>query len=459
MRLSTTVRERHLSRRYAFLSGMLWSFGRGLFSTPLILHIIQELNTSRVISAGTVLTVPYLVGLLRLFVPWLTDLMGNRKKFCMISYLACVAAQISLLLFCCSWFLDTFSSHLTALALFCVIYCISKLLNYMGNIAFFAWLGDIFPLKTRGRFFGFRERWCMIGEVVAILLAASFTGFFAWQEVSASSGTNLDLAREYRLSIYFSLTAVGIAMMLFSTFPLAYMIHVPREKHSSILNGSRFREIKRTLAPLMNRPFLPVMVYAVCLSFFTGFEQAAQNIYPSVLLNGKNLSNVMLFSLSTLLVFRMTTKGGQLIFSSHAGRLVDRFGPRNIILYAQFITAFGPVFYLCASKNNWVILWGAWFFWIAYVGINVALPNLIYLHCKTKDTAPYFTIFYTLGGLASFIGIITGTSYLELYSQGNMNFSSNNCYSTFHSIFYISICGRLLTVVPLLCIKEKIYGT
>jgi Na+/melibiose symporter-like transporter len=321
-----------------------------------------------------ILAAPRIAGLLRLAVPSLIRWFGDRKRFCLVCYLlstlvlallpACIAAR-------------SLQTPAVGLAALVAAWCVYHLLEYLGTVALWAWLGDMVPLRVRGRFFGRRERWMVSGQAVGMLVAGLFTMYVrdGWPEIP-------------KWLVYVITAEVGVVYMILSLIPLAQLpdprrrVAAASQKAAATLQG--------LLAPFADQRFRRLIYFGCWFSFFNGVTQSVQYLYPA---------RVLLISLGVMLILKTGMRVGQLAVSPRMGRLADRMGNRPVMLITLPIVASGPLFYFLSTPDHWYLMIGAWIVWIAYAGLNVCLPNLMLKLSPGEERTAYIASFYAISGL------------------------------------------------------------
>ncbi len=169
--LSIAVRRR--AWKLAYWNGGLWAIGNGLTSSTLIIYLALQLGAPRIgLGISLILAARHLLGVMRLGTPLLIGRIADRKAFCLGTFLLS-----ALILFCLPFVAapGVLASAEMSLAALVILWSLHHLMQYLGMIALFSWLADIAPLRIRGRFFGFRERWLVAGEAVAAIGCGLFT--------------------------------------------------------------------------------------------------------------------------------------------------------------------------------------------------------------------------------------------------------------------------------------------
>jgi MFS family permease len=335
------------------------------------------------------LAAPHLVGVLRLAAPALIGRLADRKRFCIVAYLASGAVLAALPLVAAPGRLPSAGASLAALV---TLWCAYHLLEYFGTVALWSWLADLVPQAVRGRFLGHRERWMALGRAGSMLAGAALLA--AWQRGRPDDP----------LWIGYAVTAAsGAVLMLAAVIPLGRMAAVAAQetRHAAISLGA-------LLAPWRDRRLLGLLAFQCWLSFFNGLLQAPQNFYPK---------DVLQLSLPWMLCLGVGLRAGQWLVGPGVGKAADRAGNRLLIAISALVIAQGPLFYFLATPLEpwWII--GAWACWIAWVGLNVGLPNLLLAFSPRRADTPYIAVWLATAGLCHGLSTIAGGSLLDHFRQ------------------------------------------
>lgn len=376
--LSKAARRRALG--FAQLQGALWSAGNGLTTGTLIFYLAQELGAKGT-SLSLLIAAPSLVGLLRLMTPALIGRLGGIKRTCLkslaASYLLLAAGLPAVTL-------ASSTLRTTALSTMIALICMHQLLEYIGSVALWSWLGSLAPTRIRGRYLGRRQMWQLTLLIPALLASGLFTDY--WKK------TYRDTQPERILLGYVIPNSIGTGLLLASLLPLFLMPDVrpataPRRGSAAV---GRW--------PWHDARFRRYLVYRCWFSFFNGITQAALNIYVFVLGIGVLPMQAM----------QLGMRAGQLALSPTLGRVADKFGNRPVLELSQLIVALGPLFYFLASPQQPWWIAGAWVVWIAYAGMNVCLPNLMLKLAPPDDNSGYISACEALSGLMYGLSAIAG---------------------------------------------------
>jgi len=382
-----TIAQLRRARRLAYLNGSLWAGGNALASTTLVVYLAKEFGAAG-LAVGVILAAPKLIGVLRMGEPVLAGWIGDRKRLCIGGFLASSVVLGGMLLLCGSGILPSARYSLVALI---VLWSLYHLLEYLATVALWAWQADLVPRRIRGRFIGRRERWMMLATLAGA--AASGLGTLGWKSSLAPSPRQIWIG--YAIS-----AAVGAIVLAAAVVPLAMM---PASRFAASTAASTAASVRRwseLLAPLRDRRYLSLLAFGVWFSFFNGLTQSAQYVY-SIDRFALNLDLLWLLLLASIM------RLGQSLAAPQVGRLVDRLGNRPVLVASQLIVSTGLLFYWMATPADpWPIA-GAWIVWIAYVGLNVGLVNLM-LKLSPAEASAYIAAYFGLTGLVYGFSTVVG---------------------------------------------------
>jgi MFS family permease len=427
-----SVSQRRRAQRLAVWNGAVWAVGNGLASTTLIIYLARELHAERFgLAISLIVAAPQVAGLLRLGAPALIERFGDRKRFCLATFLLSALLLFVLPWVCASGRLPSPGWSLAALIL---LWCLYHLFQYLAMVGLWSWLADVAPQPIRGRFLGWRERWLMAGEAAAAIAA----GLFVWnvQQVYPS----LPKWIPYGIA-----GGLGAGLMIAALVPLALMPAVSRgpvRRHEGT-----WREL---LKPFGDTRFLRLLLFGCWFSFFNGVTQSAQNYYPMQILG---ISLFLSLALSTGM------RLGQWGVSPWVGRLADRLGNRPVMIVSQLLVAAGLLFFALATPQHWAWLIGAWALWVAYAGLNVCLPNLMLNLSPERSNGPYIAAFHTVRGLCYAASTIVGGMLIDHYGTGSLPLGGNRWLNFFPCLFFFGWAMRSLGALLLLLIIEPRAGS
>ncbi len=392
-----TILDRRRARRLAVWNGAVWAIGNGLVSTTLIIYWAKELHATWIgLGLGLVGAAPQIVGLLRLAAPAMIARLADRKRFCILGFLLSVLPLAMIPLLCAPGLLPSPSWSLAALI---VLWCLHQLLQYLATVALWSWLADAAPVRIRGRFLGWRQRWMMAGAAAATVIAALATSNA--QDINEFiHETN----RAFPTWVSYGFVAgLGAVFLLLALAPLELMPSCQRSQPRPRLPR---KPAAGWTTPFRDRRFLRLLAFGCWFSFFNGITQAAQGYYPLCVLN---------ITLMVALALHTGTYLGQWVVSPWVGRLADRLGNRRVMFVSELLVAAGLLFFAVATPRQWWWLIGASILWIAYAGMNVCLPNLMLKLAPRESNASYIAAFETTRGLCFAASAILGGVVLDYH--------------------------------------------
>lgn len=384
-RLSPAQRRQGL--RLGIYNGVLWSIGNGLTTGALIYYLALDLGADGLM-LGLLLALPAAVSIFQLAAPRLIRWRGSPKRLCFEAFGA------SYILLALLPFLLMHSGNLSRERVWTMIllFCGHQLLEFVGTVALWTWFADLVPLQVRGRYFGRRQIWQLWFLNPTLLASGMFADW--WRE---------SFPKE-RMPGYAVVTGVGATFLLISLLPLARMPWTPA---GSADTTKRLPGWRRLIAPIVDRRFRWLVLYACWLSFFNGLTQVAQSRYPWEVLG---------LGLLPLALMRISMRLGQIGTAAIAGPVSDRIGNRPVLIVAQFLVATGPLFYFIASDATilspyWIT--GAYLLWSAYAAINICRPNLMLKLAPPETKADYIAVMLAASSVAYAASSVVGGLWFD----------------------------------------------
>ena len=423
--------------RLAYSNGALWALGNGLGSTALIVYLVRQLGAAG-LGIGAVLAAPHISGVLRLAAPAMVGYVANRRNFCISCYgaSAVLLALISLL---------AEPGRLTSpeytLPLVIGLWCVHHLLEYLATVILWSWLGDIAPVEIRGRFIGMRELFMLLARIAGMLLAGGFVWF--WEYVYP-----YELFGRYAIP-----AAAGAALMMAALLPLARLPDATRKA------ASESKQPPSLLRPLADPRMRWLLAFGIWFSIANGLTQSAQFLFPIV---------ALALPLFVRNVYTSGMRLGQAALAPAVGWNVDIFGNKRMLILAQLIVAVGPLFFVLANHTrqqptdhyfgwqlSWWVLGGAWLVWIAYIGLNIGLPNLMLKLAGPAAKASYVAWYFALTGVVYGVCSILGGALYQWLRDTEPTWSLGSIVINHDDmVFTAGFVLRVLAVLWLLPLQE-----
>jgi MFS family permease len=409
--------ESELTRamRSANANAAIWAIGNGLISTLLVIYLASDLGASG-LALSLILAAPRFAGLLRLGVPALMASLRARKAICILAY---VVSSLLLGGVPAIAALQTRIDAPLAIGLFVTAWCLYHVAEYVGTVTLWSWLGDLTPANIRGELLGRREFWLTTGRIAGLVCSAALAAVWAWSLPKAPRWEPLALS-----------AGVGAVMMVVATVPLVFIPGLPQAP--STVPRAPWRSLGRAL---IDPAYARLLLFYFWFSIANGLSSTAQERFPISVLN---------ISYTVRQILQGIMRVGQTAIAPWAGRLVDQFGNRPIMIVSQLIVSTGMLFYLFASPDRPWLIAGAFIVWSAYAGLNVGLDNIKLKLAPADNNAPFVSIYYAVGDLANGVTtVVGGVIYDHLVAE------KTRATSLYMWIFLTGFIGRMLAV-PLL---------
>jgi len=391
-RSSPSPLRRSLSLAYA--NGAIWGAGSGLASVSLVAYFARELHASGTAIAW-ILAAPSIVGLSRLLTPLWLQRVRSRRRFCLGMFLASAVALGLLPIVAAPGALGDSQRSVAALG---VVWALCQALEFIGVVALWSWFGDLVPTAIRGRFVGRREAWLTAGIVAGGFAAALAT--WAWQRHCQAIGQPELLWRSYAACASF-----GAALAALATLPLARMSDAASDRQATLLAKPTWLGL---VTPLVDRRFRRLMLFGICYSVANGLVQSPRQIF---------LASVLKLELAEKRSLDAASRGLQILLMPWLGGVVDRRGNVRLLVVSWAIVSLATVFFLLVTPGaKWWIV-GAYVCWVAYAGLNVALPNLMLGLSPPQATAPYAAAWFAWTQLAYSLSILAGGQLFDWLSE------------------------------------------
>jgi MFS family permease len=180
---------------------------------------------------------------------------------------------------------------------------------------------------------------------------------------------------------------------------------------------------------------LRYLIYGGWFSLANGITGAAQALFQIRVLNITYAQRIGLDG---------TSQGIQSAIMPWIGREIDRRGNVPVLVVSQLLVAGGLLFFLIASpEHRWWIA-GAYAMWIAYAGINVAMPNLVLNLTKRELYAIYAAVWFAWTQLVYALSTVAGGLLFDWASKQAAYPSILGEIDHFAAIFLLGFVLRLI---------------
>ena len=425
--------ERRFVLQQFYWNAVFWGLGNGFVSSSLVVYLAGTYGTKG-FATSLILAAPRLVGVLRLGTPILLNQVGDYRQFCGRVFLASSAMLLLLPIVSAP---GLFSNSTTSLAALVLCWTGYHLLEFLGTIALWAWIGELVPRAVRGRFVGRRAALLNSFQVVGMLAGAIGTSW--WQNTRHAAAESL-----HNWWAYVACVAVGAVCFALATIPFW---RIPQDWSANRVNSTTsISSWSSILAPFLDPQFRRYLTYGGWFSLANGITGSAQFLFQMRVLD---------FSYAQRLGLDGTSQAAQSAVMPWIGNQIDRRGNVPVLVISQALVALGMVFFLLATPTaRWWVA-AAYGMWVAYAGINVAMPNLVLTLARPQLYASYAAawfawtqLVYALTTLASGLLFDWATQYWQPLSVGTWKLDH------FAAIFFLGLLLRLLAVLLAARVKE-----
>lgn len=319
---------------------------------------------------GLLAAIPALLNLTQLFGSVLIRRFGSRRRLCLMAISMSRAMWLAILAIPFI-FLGNGFGDLRVWLLMSGIALVS-LFSSAAGVAWLSWITDLVPASMRGRFNGRRSMYAGIAAMIAGLAGGKLIEMLGGRE---------------SISAFSALFAIGV---VFGFLALVAMARISEPLKDGLQQPSRFfSEIKE---PFADKRFLSFSSFVVAWSFAVSIASPFFSVY---MIRGLGIS----FSL--IAAFGVVSSVATIVGMRLWGGVMDRIGPKPLLLLCAAFQATVPLWWLSASEGNLAPIWFlhalAGF---ASAGTGLANTGLLVQVTPSNNTAPYFGVHAALVGLA-----------------------------------------------------------
>lgn len=293
------------------------------------------------------------------------------------------------------------------------------LLGGFGGLAWQAWIADLVPEHTRGRFFGRRT-----AATNAIWIASSL-----------AIGRYLDLHNNFGgFTVVFTVAIVSglLDMLIHSFVPEPQMV---RQTNATTSSLAIFRE------PLTDPRFMRLIWFVAAWNLAVWVKLPFVNLY---MLEDLGLSYLSIANLGTLYLVSM------LIGSYLLGPWADVWGSKRVYSVSMLLLVNTALFWLISTESNWGLILVALnvYSGLLNAGANIGINQLLLENSPEIGRPAYLAVFFGLTGLFAGLGPMLG-GLIGDYLVGNHISLWGITLGGYKLLFALSFLLRLFTL-PLL---------
>jgi MFS family permease len=362
---------------------------------------------------------PLLASLVQLFSAWLGRMTGHRKGIILVGASLQAFAWIPLIALPL-----LFSEHAVPLFIASVVlyHCGAHLTTpQWGSL-----MGDLVPLKRRGRFFAVRTRIVSLGTFIALMLG----------------GVVLHLASSYghTLAGFMFLFSAALVARCISVYQLSKMHDPSAQPHEVSVGKDRdwWTRLKQSNFARFSI-FFALMQFSVSIAspFFTVF-----------MLRDLGYSYIQFMANTGMAIF------AQFLTLNQWGRISDVFGNRRILSATGLVIPLMPLLWVF-SHNFWYLLFAQAISGFAWAGFTLSASNFLYDLIAREKRVTYLATHNVLASVGIFAGAITG-GYLGAVLPVSISLGGSTLtwLSPLIGVFVVSAIARA-TIVALLVPKLR----
>jgi MFS family permease len=323
---------------------------------------------------GLLMALPQMAQLFQIPAAWTTSRLGSRRAAIV---LVAVQRQVALPLIALPYLhLSKPASQTVLLA----VTALASILGVLGNNAWVSWMGDLVPAGIRGRYFGRRASLCTAGGALA----------------SAAAGLLLDGARGH------DLIGEGLALLqglacASGAFSTLLMLRQHQGRAPDGVVDGKGRIFRRALAPFRDRSVRGFLGYLFGWNFAVSLAGGFFSLF---------LVRDLCLGFTLVAVQGIGVALVRSLAAPAWGRLMDRVGPRPIMLACSFGVSAIPFIWLFLTPTClWPLAIDALLTGILWSGHNLAAFSLP-LSITTRASRPLtLAIFATVSGCASILAV------------------------------------------------------
>ncbi|MFN3135292.1 MAG: MFS transporter [Candidatus Kryptonium sp.] len=295
--------------------------------------------------------------------------------------------------------------------------------NILANV-WTTWIGEIVPKSVWGRYFGKRTAYTNIVNIIMFFVSAFILDHFKRNDIKIG---------------YFIVATICFLSGVVTTFLFKYH---PDVKIKINPDNSLRNEI---LKPLSDKDFRRFILFFAQWNFSVALSAPFMSFHML-----KNLK----VDFSTIAIFNMLTMVINIFILQWWGKLIDKFGAKNVLMFNASNIAYIPALWLLATPDFLLPLYlDAILTGIAWSGFNLAAFNIQLSKAPKESRSSYVAMLSIFSGfgyltasiLAGYIATLFKNFSIEIFGLKFMNL---------HILFFLSFILRIVSAMALLRMPE-----
>lgn len=300
-----------------------------------------------------------------------------------------------------------------------VLITLTSITGAFMNVSFYTWMGDLIPLKIRGRYFSIRSRISTISGLIAGLVTAKV----------------LDMIPGYP-----GYTFVFIIAAIFGTLDIICFIRVKdismnvSEKQVSIITVLR--------TSFANASFRRYVTFWTLWGFSLNF---ASPFFAMYALGSLEMSFTEI-TITGQIASSLTT----IFFITKWGRFLDRYGSKPLLYITCIISSVLPLLWIFASPNNYIpVLLFNLIGGMIWCGTDITNQSMLITNTPTENRSASIAIYFIITSIiGNALAFVAGGFFLDQLGKSNQVFlilgASLNKYEL---LFITTFIIRLIVVL------------
>jgi MFS family permease len=257
---------------------------------------------------------------------------------------------------------------------------LAGVLAVLGNNAWVVWMSELVPRRLRGRYFGRRTMWCLLGAACA----------------SSAAGLLLDWARRHG---WVDQALAGLALL--ACLAGWGTVLLMRRQHDPVGAGEPAPiDLRALVRPLEDLRVRPLLIYQAVWNLAVG---VAGSFFGLFMLRHLGIGFALLALHGTV------TNLSRMLVAPLWGRLIDRAGVRRVLVLCSFGIAAVPLVWLLPTPSRlWPLAVDALLAGALWSGHGIASFTLPFDLTPRDGRPAYLAVLATVGGLAFSVGTLLG---------------------------------------------------
>ncbi len=286
------------------------------------------------------------------------------------------------------------------------------------------WIGEIVPSQVRGKYFGKRTAYNNAVNIVMFFLSAFILDYF--RKIDEKVGFSV-------IALICFISGL-ITTVLFKYHP---DVNLELDSESSLKD--------EILKPLKDKNFLKYVFFFAQWNFSVGLSVPFMAYHM--------LANLKV-DFSTIAIFNMLTMSLNIFFSQWWGKLIDRFGAKNVLMFNASNIVYIPILWLLATPDFILPLYlDAIMTGIAWSGFNLSAFNMLLSMSPKKGRSSYVAVLSIFSGFGYLIASMSAGYIATLFKDFSIEVF-NLRFGNIHILFFLSFVSRMVSAVILARMPE-----